>query len=319
MQLGAKEGLAAEQRNSGHDRHGRAGAHGRQGGGHCGGPLHGGPARVPATTPGSELRPHSGQVAVASNIRRLIEGSEIVETYRGSRVQDAYSLRCVPQVHGASRDALDYVLSVLEVELNSVTDNPLIFTDTGEAVSGGNFHGQPLALAMDFFGIAVSELANISERRQARLVDSSLSGLPPFLVEDSGLNSGFMIAQYTSASLVSENKVLAHPASVDSIPTSANQEDHVSMGAWAARKGLSILDNARKVLSIELLTAAQALDFSRLLRPGVGTLAAHECVRTVVPYLKRDEYLHPLMERVEELMVRGAVVTAVEEAIGELA
>jgi histidine ammonia-lyase len=279
--------------------------------------LHGVPFAYDARI--HELRPHSGQVAVAANIRRLIEGSEIVETYRGSRVQDAYSLRCVPQVHGASRDALDYVLSVLEVELNSVTDNPLIFTDTGEAVSGGNFHGQPLALAMDFFGIAVSELANISERRQARLVDSSLSGLPPFLVEDSGLNSGFMIAQYTSASLVSENKVLAHPASVDSIPTSANQEDHVSMGAWAARKGLSILDNARKVLSIELLTAAQALDFSRLLRPGVGTLAAHECVRTVVPYLKRDEYLHPLMERVEELMVRGAVVTAVEEAIGELA
>jgi len=177
---------------------------------------------------------------------------------------------------------------------------------------------QALALAMDVFGNAVAELASISERRQARLVDTSLSGLPPFLVENSGLNSGFMIAQYTSAALVSENKVLAHPSSVDSIPTSANQEDHVSMGAYSARKGLSILDNARKVVAIELLAGSQALDFSRLLKPGAGTTAAHDCVRGAVPYLKHDEFLQPLIERVEALVSRGAVVKAVEEAIGPL-
>jgi histidine ammonia-lyase len=264
------------------------------------------------------LRPHDGQGRVARNVRRLIEGSEILEKYKSGRVQDAYSLRCVPQVHGATRDALAYVRRVLETEINSVTDNPIIFPDDGLAISGGNFHGQPLALAMDFFGIAVAELASISERRQARLVDGSLSGLPPFLVENSGLNSGFMIAQYTSAALVSENKVLAHPSSVDSIPTSANQEDHVSMGAYSARKGLSILDNARKVIAIELLTASQALDFSRLLKPGAGTMAAHDCVRGAIPYLKHDEYLHPLLERAEALAARGAVVEAVEEAIGAL-
>lgn len=264
------------------------------------------------------LRPHTGQGRVAANIRRLIEGSEIIEKYRTGKVQDAYSLRCIPQVHGATRDALAYVRRTLEVEINSVTDNPIIFPSDGVAISGGNFHGQPLALAMDFFGIAVAELASISERRQARLVDTNLSGLPPFLVENSGLNSGFMIAQYTSAALVSENKVLAHPSSVDSIPTSANQEDHVSMGAYSARKGLSILGNVRKVVAIELLAASQALDFSRLLKPGAGTTAAHDCVRGVVPYLKHDEYLHPLIERVETLLTRGAVVKAVEETIGTL-
>jgi len=278
--------------------------------------LHGVPYAFDERT--HALRPHDGQGRVARNIRRIIEGSEIIEKYKSGRVQDAYSLRCVPQVHGASRDALGYVRRVLETEINSVTDNPLIFPDAGAAISGGNFHGQPLALAMDFFGIAVAELANISERRQARLVDGSLSGLPPFLVENSGLNSGFMIAQYTSAALVSENKVLAHPSSVDSIPTSANQEDHVSMGAYSARKALSILGNARKVVAIELLTASQALDFSRLLKPGAGTTAAHDCVRGVVPYLKHDEYLHPLMERVEALAARGAVVEAAEEAVGVL-
>ena len=278
--------------------------------------LHGVPYAFDERTHG--LRAHEGQGRVASNIRRLIEGSDIVETYKGGRVQDSYSLRCVPQVHGASRDALAYVRKVLEVEINSVTDNPIIFPDDEEVISGGNFHGQPLALAMDFFGIAVAELANISERRQARLVDGSLSGLPPFLVENSGLNSGFMIAQYTSAALVSENKVLAHPSSVDSIPTSANQEDHVSMGAYSARKGLNILENARKVVAIELLTASQALDFSRLLKPGAGTTAAHDCIRGVVPYLKHDDYLHPLMERVAALAARGAVVEAVEEAVGTL-
>ena len=279
--------------------------------------LHGVPWAYDART--HALRPFKGQSNVASNVRRMIEGSEIVERYKKDRVQDAYSLRCAPQVHGASRDALDYVRSVLETEINSVTDNPLIFPREGEALSGGNFHGQPLALAMDFFGIAMAEFASISERRQARMVDASLSDLPPFLIEDSGLNSGFMIPQYTSAALVSENKVLAHPSSVDSIPTSANQEDHVSMGGYSARKAVAILENTRKVLSIEMLLSAQALDFSRLsLKPGRGTLAARECVRGAIPYIKKDEYLHPLIERALELTERGSIVEAVEAEIGEL-
>ncbi|MDR3230806.1 MAG: histidine ammonia-lyase [Synergistaceae bacterium] len=280
--------------------------------------LHGVPWAYDART--HELRAYRGQNDVASNIRRLIEDSEIVERHKRDRVQDAYSLRCVPQVHGASRDALSYIRSVIEVEINSVTDNPLIFPKDREVLSGGNFHGQPLALAMDFFGIAMAEFADISERRQARMVDASLSGLPPFLIEGSGLNSGFMIPQYTSAALVSENKVLAHPSSVDSIPTSANQEDHVSMGGYAARKAVNILENVRKVLAIEMLLAAQALDFSRLsMKPGRGTLAAHECVRGAIPYIRKDEYLHPLIERVLELTERGSVIDAVEAEIGELA
>jgi histidine ammonia-lyase len=280
--------------------------------------LHGVPYAYDART--HALRAYRGQHDVASNVRRIIEGSEIIDRYKKDRVQDAYSLRCVPQVHGASRDALAYVRSVLEIEINSVTDNPLIFPQDREALSGGNFHGQPLALVMDFFGIALAEFASISERRQARMVDASLSDLPPFIIEDSGLNSGFMIPQYTSAALVSENKVLAHPSSVDSIPTSANQEDHVSMGGYAARKAVTILENARRVLAIEMLLSAQALDFSRLsLRPGKGTLAAHECVRGAIPYLKKDEYLHPLIERALELTERGSVVDAVEAEIGELA
>jgi histidine ammonia-lyase len=280
--------------------------------------LHGVPWAYDART--HELRAYKGQSNVASNVRRLIEGSEIIDRCKNDRVQDAYSLRCVPQVHGARRDALGYVHSVIEVEINSVTDNPLIFPKDREALSGGNFHGQPLALAMDFFGIATAEFASISERRQARMVDASLSGLPPFLIEDSGLNSGFMIPQYTSAALVSENKVLAHPSSVDSIPTSANQEDHVSMGGYAARKAVNILENAKKVLAIEAFLSAQALDFSRIsMRPGRGTLAAHECIRGAIPHLKKDEYLHPLIERAVELIERGSLIDAVEAEIGELA
>jgi histidine ammonia-lyase len=252
-------------------------------------------------------------------MRRLIEGSAIIEHYKQDRVQDAYSLRCVPQVHGASRDALAYVRSVLEIEINSVTDNPLIFPKEKDALSGGNFHGQPLSLAMDFFGIAMAEFASISERRQARMVDSSLSGLPPFLIEDSGLNSGFMIPQYTSAALVSENKVLAHPSSVDSIPTSANQEDHVSMGGYAARKAVQILGNVRKVLAIEMLLSAQALDFTlTTLKPGHGTLAAHKHIRNTVPYIRKDEYLHPLIEKLVGLTETGGIIEAVENEIGRL-
>ncbi|GHS98911.1 histidine ammonia-lyase [Synergistales bacterium] len=279
--------------------------------------MHGVPYAFDART--HALRAYKGQGNVASNIRRITEGSEIIERYKKDRVQDAYSLRCAPQVHGASRDAFAYVRGVLETEINSVTDNPLIFPDAEDVLSGGNFHGQPLALAMDFFGIAAAEIASISERRQARLVDSSLSGLPPFLIEDSGLNSGFMIPQYTSAALVSENKVLAHPSSVDSIPTSANQEDHVSMGGYSARKAANILNNAQKVLSIEMLLAAQGLDFSlSSSKAGRGTIAAHKCIRTVVPYLKKDEYLHPLIAKLLTFTESGAIVKAVEAEIGAL-
>ncbi len=280
--------------------------------------LHGVPYAYDART--HDLRPYRGQSDVASNMRRLIEGSEIVEKYKGNRVQDAYSLRCLPQVHGAARDALNYVRSVLEKEINSVTDNPLIFPKDEAVLSGGNFHGEPLALAMDFFGIAMAEFGSISERRQARLVDDSLSGLPPFLIEGSGLNSGFMIPQYVSAALVSENKVLAHPSSVDSIPTSANQEDHVSMGGWSARKAVTIMENVRKVIAIELLTAAQGLNFSlKGLKPGKGTAAAYEALRKTVPYIHKDEYLHPLIEDTLELVKNGTILEAVESAIGKLA
>ena len=266
------------------------------------------------------LRPYKGQGDAASNIRRLTEGSEIIERHKHERVQDAYSLRCVPQVHGASRDAFAYVRSVLEIEINSVTDNPLIFPESGDVLSGGNFHGQPLALAMDFFGIAAAELASISERRQARILVSSVSGLPPFLIEGSGLNSGFMIPQYTSASLVSENKVLAHPSSVDSIPTCAFQEDHVSMGGYSARKAVEILENTRKVLAIEMFISAQGLDFSlKRDRPGRGTFAAHKYIRGSVPFIERDEFLYPLIQRTLELTSDGGLVDAVEAEVGELA
>ena len=264
------------------------------------------------------LRPHTGQKLVAENIRTLIEGSEIIESFKGNRVQDAYSLRCVPQVHGASRDALEFVRGKIDLEINSVTDNPLIFPADGIAISGGNFHGQPIAMAMDFFGIAAAELADISERRVARLVDHKLSGLPPFLVQESGLNSGFMIPQYTCAALVSENKVLAHPASVDSIPTSACQEDHVSMGAHAARKGLTILENAFSVLAIEILTAAQGIDFSRPLKPGRGTEAAHKAIRMAVPFYEKDTLMEPLIRTVREITRSGSLLAEVENLTGSL-
>lgn len=265
-----------------------------------------------------ELRPHQGQIRVARNIRRLIEGSQIVEKHKKERVQDAYSLRCIPQVHGASRDGIDYVHDKIQIEINSVTDNPLIFPAEGEAISGGNFHGQPVALAMDFFGIAMAEIGSISERRSARLVDGKLSGLPPFLVANSGINSGFMIPQYASAALVSENKVLSHPSCVDSIPTSANQEDHVSMGMYSARKGREILDNVKSTLAIELLLASQGVDFSSPLKPGAGTAVIHELVRTEVPHLNEDSYLHPMISKVIQRIEDGSYLRGVEDAIGIL-
>src|SRR5210317_488709 len=228
-----------------------------------------------------QIRPHAGQTAVAGNIRKLLELSEIMDSHRDcGRVQDPYCLRCVPQVHGASRDALDFARNSIEIELNSVTDNPLVF-DNGDIISGGNFHGQPLALAMDFAAIALAELASISERRTYLLLEGH-DGLPKLLMHDTGVNSGFMMPQYTAAALVSENKVLCHPASVDSIPTSLGQEDHVSMGSISALKLLSVLRNVERVLAVEFLTAAQALDFRAPLKPGRGVLIAHELLRSQI-------------------------------------
>jgi len=279
--------------------------------------LHGVPYAFDERT--HALRPHKGQNDVARNIRRLIENSQIIDKYKGARVQDAYSLRCMPQVHGASRDALAYVKERIETEMNSVTDNPLIFPDDEAALSGGNFHGQPIALAMDFFAIAVSEYGSISERRCARMVDKSLSnGLPPFIINDSGVNSGFMITQYTAAAVASENKTLAHPASVDSIPTSANQEDHVSMGYWASLKGTRVLRNVEQILGIEAMDACQGINFSLPLALGKGTKAAFEAYREQIPYLEKDTFLNPFMTKSIALVRSGALVDAVEREIGPL-
>ena len=273
------------------------------------------------------VRPHEGQIRCAENLRKLIAGSEIRESHRhnDTRVQDAYSIRCIPQVHGASRDAIAYAERVINVELNSANDNPLIFPESGDHLEGGNFHGQPLAIALDVLGIALAEFANIAERRIERMVNGSLSGLPRFLVERGGLHSGMMIAQYTAASLVSENKVLAHPASVDSIPTSANQEDHNSMGSISAHKLWQILHNVQTVVAIELFVAAQGLDFSaknsrtgRLMKPGRGIAAAHRAVRSRIPHLDGDRILHDDIQAALALLRSGAVLRAAEKAAGTL-
>lgn len=269
-----------------------------------------------------EVRPHRGQRDVAANLRDLMAGSEIRESHRhgDDRVQDAYSLRCIPQIHGASRDAIAYVESVLDVEINSATDNPLIFAEGGEHLEGGNFHGQPVALALDFLAIAAAELANVSERRTERLVNGALSKfLPRFLTRHGGLNSGYMIAQYTAASIVSENKVLAHPASVDSIPTSANQEDHNSMGSIAARKGLKVVRNLATVLGVELLCAAQGVDFHRPMRAGAGAEAVYELLRSKVPHLEEDRVIYEDLRAAEELIRSGQVLAAAERGLeGEM-
>lgn len=261
------------------------------------------------------IRAHWGQLETARMLRKLLEGSRNVTRQGQIRVQDRYSLRCTPQVHGASWDALEYVKGRVETEMNSVTDNPIIFSDTREGISGGNFHGQPMALAFDFLGIALAELANISERRIESLVNPSISGLPAFLVENGGLNSGFMIVQYTAAALVSENKVLAHPASVDSIPSSGNQEDHVSMGTIAARKAGEIMGNLRRVIAMELMCACQAIDLrSGKDGLGIGTRAAYEAVRSVCPMLKEDRPLYEDINRCEDLLQGGILLSAVREA-----
>jgi histidine ammonia-lyase len=273
------------------------------------------------------LRAHVGQGICAANMRTLMAGSEIRESHRHGdpRVQDAYSLRCIPQVHGASRDAISYAANVVTVEINSATDNPLIFADTKTHLEGGNFHGQPVAFALDFLAIALAELANISERRIERMVNGALSGLPRFLTENGGLNSGLMIAQYTAASLVSENKVLAHPASVDSIPTSANQEDHNSMGSIGALKVWQVLKNVQTVIAIETMTAAQGIDFSRVrkdskkpMRAGKGVQAAHDFIRTRIAHLKNDRVLHNDIVAALACVKSADLLRAVERRTGLL-
>lgn len=266
-----------------------------------------------------QVRPHPGQAAVADNMYRITQNSEIVTSHKDChRIQDAYTLRCSPQVHGASKDAVFYTKKVMETEMNASTNNPLIFPESQEFLLGGNFHGQPIALSMDFLCMAVSEFANISERRIERLVNPKLSGLPAFLVADGGLNSGFMIVQYTAAALVSENKVLSHPACVDSIPTSANKEDHVSMGTISARKCREVIENAENVIAIELLCGAQALDLFTNMKPGEGTLAAYTVIRNVVPHLDGDRILHEDIHAVKELMRSGKILDAVEQKVGKL-
>jgi histidine ammonia-lyase len=267
-----------------------------------------------------ELRPLPGQAASAANILKLLESSAIIESHRWcDRVQDAYSLRCAPQVHGASRDLLDYVERTTAVELNAATDNPLVFADEAELLSNGNFHGQPLGFALDALAMAVAELASISERRTERLVNPALSdGLPAFLAPDGGLNSGFMIPQYVAASLVSENKALAHPASVDSIPTSAGQEDHVAMGNASGLKAWQVLANAESVLAIELLAGAQAVELLAPLAAGPGTEAARSFVRSLSPRLREDRSLEQDIAAVAAAVRDGSLVRAVEEKAGEL-
>jgi histidine ammonia-lyase len=259
-------------------------------------------------------RPHPGQIQSAANLRALMQGSAIRESHRtdDTKVQDAYSLRCMPQVHGATRDTLAFAKGVIEREMNAVTDNPLIFPDDDIHIEGGNFHGQPLALVLDYLAIAVAELANISERRTERMVNHALGGLPRFLTPKGGLHSGMMIAQYTAAALVSENKIHAHPASVDSIPTSANQEDHNSMGSIAARKLWTVVTNVENVLGIELLCAAQGIDLLRPLTSSAPLERVVAHVRTKVPFATEDRVLYHDMEATRAIVASGVLRTLVD-------
>ena len=274
------------------------------------------------------LRPHPRQIECAAYLRKLLAGSQFTRGHDPANVQDAYTLRCIPQVHGAVRDAIAYARWVIEIELNAVTDNPLIFIDddSGEitVLSGGNFHGEPIAIAMDYLAIAITELGNISERRIMRLTDeaSNANVLPAFLTKNGGLNSGFMITQYTAAALATENKVLAHPASVDTIPTSANVEDHVSMGNTAALKIRQVLDNVEHILAIELLAASQGIDFRREEQGehanlGAGTEPVYKLVRTQAPFIESDTILYPYINKVKSLILSNRVDRAVAEGIGQ--
>jgi histidine ammonia-lyase len=262
------------------------------------------------------IRPHPGQGACAAHMRRLLADSELVQTHVNcSKVQDPYSMRCIPQVHGAAREALSFARRVLEVEINSATDNPLVFAGDERIVSGGNFHGQPVSLALDVQAMGLTQLASVSERRVEQLVNPSLSGLPPFLAKNSGLNSGFMIAQVTSAALVAESRILCHPASVDSIPSSAGREDHVSMGMTAALKARQVGEHARTCLAIEMLVAAQALDLRRPVKAGRGAEAAYQLIRERVPTMEKDRELHLDIEKVCALIDSGELPRRVAQAI----
>jgi histidine ammonia-lyase len=263
------------------------------------------------------LRPYHGQVSVASHLRRLLANSEILRMTSG-KVQDGYSIRCTPQVIGPTLDLWHFTRNTIETELNSVIDNPIFFPDEGDHIGAGNFHGQPVGIAADVLKIGMSELADLSERHTNRLLNPVLSGLPPFLVEGAGMNSGLMVAQYTAAVMVSENKVLSHPASVDSISVSADQEDHVSMGPVAIRHLKEIQRNLTGVLAIEMLSAAQAFDLRKPHRPGIGTGAAYDAIREVVPFMKEDRPLHPDIASVSDLISSRRIEKAVEDAIGEL-
>lgn len=265
-------------------------------------------------------RGQRGQMRSAAALRALLADSEIMESHRNcGKVQDSYALRCAPQVHGAVRDSLEHIGRVLAVEINAATDNPLIFPDEGESVSGGNFHGAPVGHVLDLLAIAMADLASISERRLNRLVNPHLSGLPAFLVpEDPGLNSGFMMVQVTAAALTSENKVLASPASVDSIPTSADVEDHVSMGTHAARKAMETVENTETVVALEMLAAAQALDLEAPLRPARAVGAMHERIRGEIPGLTADRLMGDDIERMQELVRRGEILRAAESVTGPL-
>ena len=263
------------------------------------------------------IRPQAGQLATARNLRALIEGSGQTIQMNRDRVQDPYTLRCMPQIHGASKDSIAYVKTKVEIEINSVTDNPIITRD-GKVISGGNFHGEPMAQPFDFLGIAAAEIGNVSERRIERLVNSSLSGLPSFLVKHPGLNSGYMITQYAAAALASENKVLSHPASVDSIPSCENQEDFVSMGTIAARKARDIVDNSRRILATEILAACQALDLREATTGlGRGSQAAYDFVRQTLNFIEHDQQIemYDELEKMTELLTSGALLAAVEAQV----
>ncbi|MEY4066769.1 MAG: hypothetical protein RIR26_2977, partial [Pseudomonadota bacterium] len=265
------------------------------------------------------VRPHAGQIKSASNMRRVLADDGLRLSHAGcKKVQDPYSFRCAPQVHGAARNAYSHVLETLLIEANSSTDNPLVFTETNEILSGGNFHGEPVAMVLDYLAIAIAEIASISERRIDKLVNPHMSGLPAFLMKDSGLNSGFMIPHVVAASLVSENKIHCHPASVDTIPTSAEQEDHVSMGMASALKLQRVLKNTSRVLAIEALAAAQGLEFHNPLQGGMGVRAAHQFIRSRSPALNCDRALATDIETVAESIFSGEFRKHVEQLLGEL-
>ncbi|MGQ9778200.1 MAG: histidine ammonia-lyase [Thermodesulfobacteriota bacterium] len=265
------------------------------------------------------VRPFPGQKAVSENFRKLGQKSEIAESHKFcSKIQDAYSLRCIPQVHGAVRDALAYVRKTLEIEVNSATDNPLIFSDKREILNCGNFHGEPIAFALDLLGIVIAELGGISERRIEKLINPALSELPPFLTTEGGLHSGLMMVQVSAAALASENKVLAHPASVDSIPTSADKEDHVSMGTIAARKGRDIVNNVEHILAMELLCATQGLEFLLPLQPGIGIKEAYRVVREKLPSIKGDRRFSEDIKKIQLLIESGELLHRVEKVVGKL-